>query len=47
MILLYVDEEYDFLGIKRFLEEYQLNIKPKYIISADGQDLKIVTVVED
>lgn len=41
MILLYVDEEYDFLGMKKFISKCKTKIKPKYIISADGGDLKI------
>lgn len=41
MLLFYVDEEYDFLGTKIFVEEYQEKIKPKYIISGDGKSLSI------
>lgn len=41
MVLLYVDEEYDFLGMKKFIEEYESKIKPKFIVSGDGYDLKI------
>jgi hypothetical protein len=36
----YADEEYQFLGMKIFLEEYSL-FRPKMLISADGSDLKI------
>lgn len=41
MLLFYIDEEYDFLGTKKFLEEYQNKIKPKLIISGDDGNLKI------
>lgn len=41
MILFYIDEEYDFLGTKKFLEEYKKKIKPKLIVSGDGGNLKI------
>lgn len=41
MILFYVDEEYDFLGIKAFLKKYKSKIKPKNIISGDGYGLTI------
>lgn len=36
MYLFYCDEEYDFLGMKKFIGEYKNKIKPKLIISADG-----------
>lgn len=37
MILLYVDEEYDFAGMRRFLEDNTLNrTPPELIISLDG-----------
>lgn len=39
MILFYIDEEYDFLGTKKFLKGYQ--IKPKLIVSGDGGNLKV------
>ncbi len=39
--LFYCDEEYDFLGMKKFISEYKKTIKPKMIISFDGNDLKI------
>lgn len=41
MLLLYVDEEYDFLGMKKFIDEYRSKINPKLIISADGYNLSI------
>lgn len=41
MFLFYIDEEYDFLGMKKFIQEFQGKIKPKTIISLDGLDLKI------
>jgi|GEM_PF-2512788 len=36
----YADEEYDFLGMKAIVRDFS-DLKPKYIISADGTDLKI------
>ncbi len=39
--LFYCDEEYDFLGMKKFIEGYKNKIKPKLIISLDGDDLQI------
>jgi len=43
MLLFYIDEEYDFLGSKKFISEFKGKIEPKLIISADGSDLKIGT----
>lgn len=39
-IVFYVDEEYDFLGMKAFVKEFG-KLRPKRIISADGSDLAI------
>lgn len=39
-IIFYADEEYDFLGMKALVKEYS-NLRPKFIISADGADLKM------
>jgi len=39
--LFYCDEEYDFLGMKKFISQYQNKIKPKLIISLDGEGLQI------
>lgn len=41
MIFLYVDEEYDFLGVKKFVEEYSKKLNPKLIISGDGCDMTV------
>lgn len=41
MFLFYCDEEYDFLGMKKFIAEYKNKIKPKLIISLDGEGLQI------
>lgn len=41
MFLFYCDEEYDFLGMKKFILEYKNKIKPKLIISLDGDGLQI------
>jgi len=38
--MLYADEELDFLGMKKLVEEYK-DLKPRLIISSDGADLKI------
>ena len=43
MLLFYIDEEYNFLGSKKFISEFEGKIEPKLIISADGSDLKIGT----
>ncbi len=40
MWLFYIDEEYDFLGMNKFIEEYKGEIKPKLIIG-EGSDNKI------
>lgn len=37
MLLLYVDEEYDMSGMKKFILEYRNKLKPATIISADGK----------
>ena len=39
--LFYCDEEYDFLGMRKFILEYKNKIKPKSTISLDGDDLQI------
>lgn len=39
--LFYCDEEYDFLGMKKFIKEYRNKIKPKLVISLDGEGLQI------
>ncbi len=36
MFLIYVDEEYDFKGMKKFVEEYKNKIKPTFVLSIDG-----------
>ncbi len=41
MFLFYIDEEYDFKGIKAFTKKYKNRLKVSEIISADGEDLKI------
>ncbi len=41
MFLFYCDEEYDFLGMKKFIKKYKNRIKPKLIISLDGEGLQI------
>lgn len=38
MILFYVDEEYDFAGMKQFTRKYQGKIQPQLIVSADDDD---------
>jgi succinyl-diaminopimelate desuccinylase len=39
--LFYVDEEYNFSGIKKFIADFGTKIKPKSIISLDGSELEI------
>jgi len=41
MYLFYGDEEYDFKGMKKFIQEYQNKIAPKLIVSLDGEGLQI------
>lgn len=41
MYLFYIDEEYDFIGIKKFIQDYKNKISPKKIISLDGLNLSI------
>ncbi len=36
MVLCYIDEEYDFAGMLKFVEEYKDKIKPNLIVSLDG-----------
>jgi len=36
MVLCYIDEEYDFAGMRQFVKEYKDKIKPKLIVSLDG-----------
>ncbi|MFA5026001.1 MAG: M20/M25/M40 family metallo-hydrolase [Candidatus Shapirobacteria bacterium] len=39
--LFYIDEEYNFAGIKKFMLDYGSKIKPTSIISLDGSELNI------
>ena len=39
-MIFYADEEYDFLGMKSLIKECN-HLKPHYLISADGADLKM------
>ena len=41
MFLFYIDEEYNFIGIQKFKEDYKNKIQPKMIISLDGLNLSI------
>ena len=43
-LLVYIDEEYDFLGMKAFIGEYKEKIKPQLIVSADGSMKQIGTM---
>lgn len=36
MLLIYIDEEYDFNGMKKFVTEYKNTIKPTFVLSTDG-----------
>lgn len=40
LMALYADEEYDFLGMKAFVQDYGY-LRPKLIVSSDGSDLQI------
>jgi len=39
--LFYIDEEYNFTGIKKFMADFGIKIKPRSIISLDGSELEI------
>lgn len=39
--LFYIDEEYNFAGVKKFIEDFATKTKPKSIISLDGSELEI------
>ncbi len=41
MFFFYIDEEYDFLGMKKFIEEYKGKLSPSLVISGDGGDMKL------
>lgn len=41
MFLFYIDEEYDFKGMRSFIKTHKSKLKVRRIISADGEDLKI------
>lgn len=41
MLFFYVDEEYDFLGMKKFIQEYKKKISPKLVVSGDGCGLEL------
>ena len=36
MVLCYIDEEYDFAGMLKFVEKYKNKIKPQLVVSLDG-----------
>lgn len=40
--LFYIDEEYSFAGMIKFIADYATKIKPKNIISLDGSELEIL-----
>lgn len=41
MMLFYIDEEYDFAGMKQFARKYKRKIKPAIVISLDGSELEL------
>jgi len=41
MVLCYIDEEYDFVGMRAFVKEYEGKIEPKLIVSLDGSASQI------
>lgn len=40
--LFYIDEEYNFAGMKKFVSDFDTKIKPQNIISLDGSELEIL-----
>ena len=43
MVLCYIDEEYDFAGMKAFIKEYGPKLRPELVVSLDGYTGKIGT----
>jgi len=43
MVLIYIDEEYDFVGMKAFIKKYCSSLKPELVISLDGYAGKMGT----
>jgi acetylornithine deacetylase/succinyl-diaminopimelate desuccinylase-like protein len=43
MVLCYIDEEYDFAGMRQFIKEYKDKIEPTQIVSLDGSAGQIGT----
>jgi acetylornithine deacetylase/succinyl-diaminopimelate desuccinylase-like protein len=43
LLLFYVDEEYNFVGMRKFISSYRIKDEPSLILSIDGGDLKITT----
>lgn len=41
MVVCYIDEEYDFAGMRQFIREYRDKIKPRLIVSLDGSSGQI------
>ena len=41
LFVFYIDEEYEFQGLKAFINKYQNLLQPQLICSLDGSDLKI------
>ena len=41
LVFLYIDEEYNFAGMRKFVKNYDIGNQLKLIFSADGGDLKI------
>ncbi len=41
MLLFYIDEEYDFEGMKQFIKDYQNRLMIKKTISLDGEDMQL------
>lgn len=40
--LFYIDEEYDFAGVNKFIADYGEKIRPKCIVSLDGSELELL-----
>lgn len=42
MLLFYIDEEYDFAGMRSFVRTVEPDLRPDLIVSADGEGMEIV-----
>src|SRR3989344_972388 len=42
MLLFYIDEEYDFAGMKAYVQKVPEDLRPKIIVSADGEEMEVM-----